>query len=166
MGVRGWVHGGCTGRSADGRAGTQRRMGAAARKDAGMVHVGQGERIGAIRRLSRYANVQAYCAVDNVRPPAWPSEECGPAYGYASQRASGHPIACAINQMGGTCGLLHSRLGCPAVAARRHAGRGGGGEYCCGQRHLWAPVPGPVDAGAVIGADHGRDSSSRGLSRL
>ena len=58
----GWVYNGCTGRSADERAGMQRRMDAAARMGAGMVHVEQGERIGAVKRLSRYAVAQVECA--------------------------------------------------------------------------------------------------------
>ena len=49
--VCGWVYNGCTWRSVDERATTQRRtgMGAAARMGAGMVHVRQGEHIGAVR---------------------------------------------------------------------------------------------------------------------
>ena len=62
--------------------------------------------------------------------------------------------------------MLHSHLGRPPVAARRRAERDGGGEYCCGQQHLWAPVLDPVDAGAVIGAYDCCGPSSRGVPRL
>ena len=101
--------------------------------------------------------------VDNV---AWLYGECECTCGYAGQRMNEHAIACAGIQMGGECGLLHSHLGCTAVAAQQCAERDSGGRYCRGQQPSCARVLGPANARAVIWAYNSRGSPSLGLSRL